>query len=85
MHINGTVDNMHVHVKLIWMKIFAFLAQEPRVVQLISNPYLGSEVLRAGPAQFGLNLKNQPGVSVILLCRLKTCYCISVIAYLDAI
>lgn len=39
-------------------------AQEPRVVQLVSHPFLGNDVLRAGPAQFGLNLKGHHGVSI---------------------
>lgn len=35
---------------------------EPRVVQFLSSPIFGSVVLKAGPAQFGLNLKNHPGI-----------------------
>jgi len=41
--------------------------QEPRVVQLISHPFLGQDVLKAGPSQFGLNLKSHKGVSVASL------------------
>jgi len=37
--------------------------QEPRVVQLVSHPFLGQQVLRAGPSQFGLSLKAHNGVS----------------------
>ncbi len=37
--------------------------QDPRVVQLLSPPYLGNLVLSAGPAQFGYNLKENEGVS----------------------
>ena len=33
------------------------------MVQFLSSPMFGSVVLKAGPAQFGLNLKNHPGVS----------------------
>ena len=36
---------------------------EPRVVQLLGQaPY--NTVLQAGPAQFGIDLKSQPGVSL---------------------
>ncbi|ELT95927.1 hypothetical protein CAPTEDRAFT_219288 [Capitella teleta] len=35
---------------------------EPRVVQLLSHPYLGNLVLNAGPAQFGSELKNSAGL-----------------------
>ena len=41
--------------------------QEPRVVQLVSHPFLGQDVLRAGPSQFGLNLKERQGVSSVWL------------------
>lgn len=48
---------------------FAFMAaQEPRVVQLVSHPFLGNDVLRAGPAQFGLDLKGHHGVSIVVRC-----------------
>ena len=36
---------------------------KPRVVQFITPPYLGNMVLAAGPAQFGYELSNNPGVS----------------------
>jgi len=41
------------------------------VVQLVSHPFLGQDVLRAGPSQFGLNLHSHSGVSVtfLLLCN----------------
>jgi len=42
-------------------------AHEPRVVQLVSHPFLGNDVLRAGPAQFGLNLKSHQGVGIVTL------------------
>jgi hypothetical protein len=49
-------------------------AQEPRVVQLVSHPFLGNDVLRAGPAQFGLNLKGHQGVSFFtLIVRYSRC------------
>jgi len=41
--------------------------QEPRVVQLVSHPFLGQVVLQAGPSQFGLNLKAHKGVSSLSL------------------
>ena len=41
------------------------------MVQLVSHPFLGQDVLRAGPSQFGLNLHSHSGVSVtfLLLCN----------------
>ena len=41
--------------------------QEPRVVQLMGPPYNGNTYFNAGPAQFGLDLKSQPGVSFELI------------------
>lgn len=38
------------------------------MVQLMSPPFFGSVVLKAGPAQFGVNLKNHPGVSLFQRC-----------------
>jgi len=46
--------------------------QEPRIVQLMSYPFLGQDVLRAGPSQFGLNLKDHKGVSVTSLSLFHT-------------
>lgn len=43
--------------------------QEPMTVQFISYPFHGSVSLRAGPAQFGYNLKVKPPV-----CYNKSCY-----------
>ena len=43
--------------------IYTVAQQEPRVVQLVSHPFLGQQVLRAGPSQFGLSLKAHKGVS----------------------
>lgn len=37
--------------------------QEPMTVQFISYPFHGSVSLKAGPAQFGYNLKVNPPVS----------------------
>ena len=37
--------------------------QEPMVVQLVSEPYFGSVHFKAGPAQFGYNLRVNPPVS----------------------
>ena len=49
---------------LIWYVVVrAAVQQEPRFVQLLSVPYLGMITLRGGPAQFGVSLKNHPGVS----------------------
>lgn len=42
--------------------------QEPMTVQFISYPFHGSVSLRAGPAQFGYNLKVKPPV-----CNNKSC------------
>lgn len=41
-------------------------AHEPMVVQVISEPYYGTLWFKAGPAQFGYNLKTNPPVSVLL-------------------
>jgi len=41
--------------------------QEARVVQLVSHPFLGQDVLHAGPSQFGLSLHSHSGVSVTRL------------------
>lgn len=43
--------------------------QEPMTVQFISYPFHGSVSLRAGPAQFGYNLKVKPPV-----CYNKSCH-----------
>ncbi|XP_074655390.1 ER degradation-enhancing alpha-mannosidase-like protein 3 [Tubulanus polymorphus] len=42
-------------------------ANEPRIVQLISQPYFGAIVLQAGPAQFGYELKNGLGVEAQII------------------
>lgn len=41
-------------------------AHEPMVVQVITEPYYGTLWFKAGPAQFGYNLKTNPPVSVVL-------------------
>lgn len=44
-----------------------FSAQhEPMLVQLLSPPYLGSVVYKAGPAQFGYDLKQKPAITGLL-------------------
>ena len=44
-----------------------FTAQhEPMLIQLLSPPYLGSVVYKAGPAQFGYDLKLKPAITGIL-------------------
>ena len=46
------------------MSLFLYGTEyKPRVVQFISPPYLGNMVLAAGPAQFGMDLTDNNGVS----------------------
>jgi hypothetical protein len=64
------------------LNLYFLVQHEPRVVQLLSHPFLGHLVLNAGPAQFGSELKNTAGVNLKhfekmslealdLCCRLK--------------
>lgn len=39
---------------------------EPMLIQLLSPPYLGSVVYKAGPAQFGYDLKQKPAITGLL-------------------
>ena len=43
---------------------FLSVTYDPRVIQLLDPPHFGSEVLNAGPAQFGYDLRNNAGVCV---------------------
>lgn len=43
-----------------------FVAHDPMTVQVISEPYYGTLWFKAGPAQFGYNLKTNPPVSLSL-------------------
>jgi len=56
--------------------------QEPRVVQLVSHPFLGQDILRAGPSQFGLSLKAHEGVSIASL--LPCCCCSRFFSQVDS-
>merc|ERR1712168_259878 len=38
------------------------VVQDPRIVQIISDPYYGDITLNAGPAQFGEKFKDKPGI-----------------------
>ena len=49
------------------MICFLFTAQhDPMLIQLLSPPYMGSVVYKAGPAQFGYDLKQKPAITGIL-------------------
>jgi hypothetical protein len=51
--------------------IIILAPHEPMVVQVVTEPYYGTLWFKAGPAQFGYNLKSNPPVSIIhyLLCK----------------
>ena len=36
---------------------------EPHVIQLLSDPYYGDTVYMGGPAQFGVDMRINPGVT----------------------
>jgi len=61
---------LYVNCCVSWLLYCVLVAvqQDARVVQLVSHPFLGQDVLRAGPSQFGLNLHSHSGVSVLSEC-----------------
>ena len=63
------VTYLYLHRKQPLIIILA--PHEPMVVQVVTEPYYGTLWFKAGPAQFGYNLKSNPPVSIIhyLLCK----------------